>query len=156
MGCLCLKMCLSVGPYVFLMFVSSLSLFLFFVFIPDFILLLFFRRHFCFLIRDRKGLDLDGRGVSQRSCGMGNHCQKIVYEKSIFSKRKIKRKENIITKLTGKWIYNYTTLYNNNNSNTQYDRAYISCGEYNYKLAVLIVCSKLNWYATFSGMKKKV
>lgn len=118
----------------------------FFLFIPDFILLLFFRRHFCFLIRDRKGLDLDGRGVSQRSCGMGNHCQKIVYEKSIFSKRKIKRKENIITKLTGKWMYNYTTLYNNNNnnSNTQYDRAYISCGEYNYKLAVLIVCSKLN------------
>lgn len=75
---------------------------------------------------------------------MGNHCQKIVYEKSIFSKRKIKKKENIITKLTGKWMYNYTTLYNNNNSNTQYDRAYISCGEYNYKLAVLIVCSKLN------------
>lgn len=34
MGCLCLKMCLSVGPYVFLVFVSSLSLFLFFYLYP--------------------------------------------------------------------------------------------------------------------------
>lgn len=82
----CRPICIS---HVCFFFVS----FSFFLFIPDFILLLFFRRHFCFLIRDRKGLDLDGRGVSQRSCGMGNHCQKIVYEKSIFSKRKIKRKK---------------------------------------------------------------
>lgn len=138
----------------FLCLLSSLSLFLLFYFYV--ILLLFFRCLFCFLNRDRKGLGLDGRRASQRSCGMGNHSQKVLYEKCIFSQRKIKKKENVITKLTGKWMYNYTTLYNNNNSNTQCDTAYITCGEYSYKLAILIVCSNLNSYAMFSGMKKKL